>query len=155
QFARAYARETTTGKAWDGELVTTWTGHLAGFPDSGVSLTQRSGYTAGIVRLGHDQWYLFPDGRLEWIHPAKLLPCGNETDETPAILPEPDDTKATATATIDLLAVYDSEFQRLAGGTPQAEVLITDAIARANEGQRNSNAGGQYRLVGIVKLSGD
>src|SRR5215468_6552824 len=50
QFARAYAREAATGKGWDGELVTIWEGHLAGFPDSEVSLTQRLGYTAGTVR---------------------------------------------------------------------------------------------------------
>jgi hypothetical protein len=154
QFARAYVREAVTGSGWDGELVTIWAGHLAGFPESEVSLTQRLGYTAGLVQLGHDQWYLFPDGHLEWIDPAKQLPCGTETGDTP-VLPETDDLQAKATATIDLLAVYDSKFQRLAGGAPQAEVLITDAIVRANQGQRDSNAGGQYRLVGVVKLATD
>ena len=154
QFARAYTRGAATGKGWDGELVTIWEGHLAGFPDSEVSLTQRLGYTAGTVRLGRDRWYLFPDGHLEWIDPAKQLPCGSEAEEIPANFPE-DNAQAKATATIDLLAVYDSKFQRLAGGAPQAEVLITDAIVRANQGQRDSNAGAQYRLVGIVKLATD
>jgi hypothetical protein len=163
QVARAYPRQQETRIGWDGEAVSRWVGTVPDIPGSEVSLTQKSGYTVGTIRIGGKRWHLEPDGALLVVNSAELSPCGTvrRNDLSADLLLQSASSRAIASAPattlsfIDVLAVYDSTAVREAGGIPQIEVKIEDAIARASEAVHNSNAGRPYRLVGIAKLSKD
>ena len=132
--------------------------------DSEVLLTLRNGYMAGIIRLGADLYEVRPQGTrhvVEKIDQASFPPCGGQvrgavaadTTTTTTTTQVTAASTSTGMVTVDLLTLYTPQARVAAGGAPQVEAIIQNAVDLANLTFTNSLVNSSYRLVRVAEAA--